>query len=283
MNSNNLVARLTEGDIAWAAGKREKALSSYLIASQIREGTPWQRAWASNALGVIYRFKGWKEKAKQQFNRTLSIDSGDTYAHGNLAYLALEAGLPEEANKLFQQTLEADPADEIARYFLSSSIANAEAPTDLAAEKGSGAKITVAVIPFALTGGNLQRLGVGEATAGLLASKLREQGALRVIPAETMAPLLQKRGIGVFQLSDSIAALNVGKILNADAVVHGSVQTFPHLLVTDIRVVNVKTQTLLDKEHAEVRGPNRFEKTAEQLSQGFLPYLKKLGLKGENR
>ncbi len=167
-NQQRVIALLTQGDIAFSMGEREKATAAYLQATQSdsRYKYQWQTALAYNALGVGYALEGTTAKARSAFARALQEDPQSAEAASNLGYLAWGEGNITQAKQWFDKALVLQPGDEITEIFLEWIAADGVLSRHpVRTEK-------ILIVPFSLGGGNLRRLGEGEMLAWRLANVL---------------------------------------------------------------------------------------------------------------
>jgi tetratricopeptide (TPR) repeat protein len=228
-SSANAIAFLVQGDIAFSLGAQEEAAKAYEQAAQTVTGQGWRNAVAYNALGVHYALRGMLTEARECFRSALHADSGSVEAYSNLGYLWWTEGNLSEARHAFEKVRDLRPTDELSRVFL-----EMIARDDVAAPRGSLGR-TVLVAPFAIGGGNLRRLGEGEAFAGELARHLsptvRPQTLNRgTIPSERREEFLQ----------DPAWLITKAKEKGATAVIWGELQSFSRKLVVHGQVSQVE-------------------------------------------
>jgi tetratricopeptide (TPR) repeat protein len=182
-NPQSVIALVTQGDIAFSMGERDKATAAYLRAAQGGSGRGWQTALAYNALGVSYALEGAREKAQSAFSRAFQEDAQSLEAASNLGYLAWREGNAAGAARWFEQAKALRPEDESTRILLEWR----ETDGEIGARTTSAPKILV--VPFSLGGGNLRRLGEGEALAWRLAQALSVTFPVELARQETVLRL----------------------------------------------------------------------------------------------
>jgi tetratricopeptide (TPR) repeat protein len=185
-NQQRVFALLTQGDIAFSMGEREKATAAYLQATRSDSKDKWQTALAYNALGVSYALAGATEKARSAFTQALQEDPQSVEAAGNLGYLAWVDGNLPEAKQWFAKARALQPNDELTQIFLDWLAAEGRLRTpSVRPEK-------ILLVPFSLGGGSLRRLGEGEMLAWRLANALSTTFSIEVVNREMIADIAQE-------------------------------------------------------------------------------------------
>jgi CHAT domain-containing protein/tetratricopeptide (TPR) repeat protein len=182
-NPHSVIALLTQGDLAFSMGDREKATAAYLQATQSENKQGWQAALAYNALGVSYALEGAKDKAQNAFARAFQEDIHSVDAASNLGYLAWITGNATAATRWLEKAKSLQPDDEYAQIFLEWRAADGKVRT----QATSAPKILL--VPFSPGGGNLRRLGEGEALAWRLAQALAVTFPVEIAQRETIPNL----------------------------------------------------------------------------------------------
>jgi tetratricopeptide (TPR) repeat protein len=182
-NPHSVIALLIQGDLAFSMGDREKAAAAYLQATQGENIKGWQAALAYNALGVSYAVAGEKDKAHSAFTRAFQEDAQSVEAASNLGYLAWMIGSAEEAKRWLEKAQALHPEDEPTRILLAWITATRVPSTQLVGTK----KILLA--PFSIGGGNLRRLGEGQAFAWQLTQTLTGTFSVEIAHHEAIAHL----------------------------------------------------------------------------------------------
>lgn len=272
INPHHTMAHLLQGDIHYTRGEMDKALKAYHLAAGATPLLPWQQARAHNAIGVVDSLRGTPEQAIQHFTKAVSIDPDFYDAYDNLGYLAWRQNRVDEARTYFEQARALHPADAVAGFFLAE-IASLTAHPGKPVQASSNDMPRLCILPLSLAGGNIKRLGEGATVAGLLAASVRNQGDFDVVELAALRRLLADQRIGFATLADSIAALNIGKLLKADVVVYGSALSFANTFSLDVRAVNVQTTELLTTAHLKTSGANRIRAAAHALGWQLIPLL----------
>lgn len=182
-NPHSVMALVIRGDLAFSMGDREKATAAYLQATQSEGGQGWQAATAYNALGVSYAAEGATDKAHGAFTHAFQEDAKSVEAASNLGYLAWITGNATEAKRWLKKAQALNPEDETTRTLLAWIAANGVLSTQAPGTK------KVLLVPFGIGGGNLRRLGEGEALAWQLAQALTRTFSVEIAHHEALATL----------------------------------------------------------------------------------------------
>jgi tetratricopeptide (TPR) repeat protein len=225
----NVIAFLIQGDIAFAMGAREQAAKAYEQAAQTATDQGWQNAWAYNALGAYCALKGRVTEARDCFHRALQADGSSAEAYSNLGYLWWMEGNWAEARRDFEKVQDLQPTDELSRVFLTM-LAGAQAPIS---QGSRGRRVLVA--PFTLGGGNLRRLGEGEAFASELARHLSTTVRPQTLNREALPPEQREEF-----LQDPAWLMTKAKESGATVVIWGELQSFSRKLVVHGQVSEVE-------------------------------------------
>ncbi|NOT55434.1 MAG: tetratricopeptide repeat protein, partial [Deltaproteobacteria bacterium] len=182
-NPRSVMALVIRGDLAFSMGDQEQATAAYLQATQSESGQGWQAATAYNALGVSYVVEGGTDKAHDAFTRAFQEDAQSVEAASNLGYLAWITGNATEAKQWLEKAQALNPGDETTRTLFAWITANGVLSTQASSAK------KILLVPFGIGGGNLRRLGEGEALAWQLAQALTGTFAVEIANHEALATL----------------------------------------------------------------------------------------------
>lgn len=160
------IALVIQGDIAFSLGDWQTARALYHQAAQAETLHGWTRAIAYNALGVVSAFTGMEGKARKYFHSALQADETSMEAYLNLGCLFWKDGKLSEAEQMLHKGLNLQPGDEQLHILLEIIAAQRSSSPLMSTEK----KIVIA--PFDVGGGNIRRLGMGEAFAWLLTRQI---------------------------------------------------------------------------------------------------------------
>lgn len=230
-NPHGVMALLTQGDLAFSMGDREKATTVYLQATHSEHAQGWQAAIAYNTLGVSYALEGAQEKARQAFTRAFHADPQSLAAASNLGYLAWITGNTTAATRWWEEATIIQPDDEYIRIFREWRAADGKVRTQATAPS------KILLVPFSLGGGTLRRLGEGEALAWQMAQALAGTFPVDISPRETLSSVLLED-----QEQAVIALRTVAKEKGATHLVWGEYQRFDSQLHVFVQIVSVEQE-----------------------------------------
>jgi TolB-like protein len=186
---------------------------------------------AYNALGVYLTLAGKGSEARGAFEQALMADNTSYEALANLGYLSWQAGDLRSAQRSFQEAHRIRADDELSRIFL-------EKITTKELEDAPGiVGSQVLIVPFAIMGGSLRRLGEGEALAEEVARRLPSPVSRQVATRKMLLARRQRES-----LDKTAAWLALAKEKGVAYVVFGELQSFSAKLVVHGQVGEVKTQ-----------------------------------------
>jgi tetratricopeptide (TPR) repeat protein len=255
-NAASVIALLIQGDIFFAMGEREKAADQYMGATKRRTQWGWQKALAYNALGVSYSLEGMSAKARNCFNEALLSDGGSFAAYSNLGYLSWREGNVQEAQRSFAKARDLQRDDELSQTF--AEMIGEKGSDDLT--KGVGEKVLI--MPFALGGGNLRRLGEGEALAWKLARHLPSSAQPEIVSQDL---LLEGRQGELLHSPEAL--VNLAREKGAAYIVWGELQSFITKLIIHGQVAEVKTGTVTRVSSVQEGTSGRLEAAAQVLAE----------------
>lgn len=263
-NQQRVVALLTQGDIAFSMGEREKATAAYLQATQSDSKYKWQTALAYNALGVSYALEGITEKARSAFVRAFQEDPQSVEAAGNLGYLAWAEGNITGAKQWFEKARALQPDDELTRIFLEWIAADGMLNMHpVRTEK-------ILIVPFSLGGGNLRRLGEGETLAWRLANGLSATFLVEIANREIIPDISQEDPAQIFT-----AVRTLAKQKGAAYIVGGEFQRLVLQVNVYGQIVNAEKDVTQRLSVTQEGGKTTITAAAQELASKISQYLEK--------
>jgi tetratricopeptide (TPR) repeat protein len=262
-NSKNMMAYVMRGDILFTEGRKEEALTEFYQAIEITDALDWQRARANNSLAICFLSDGKIEKSREYFQKALSLEPENSDTLFNLGVLSWRIDKKPDAKSFLKKVIDLNRNDELAQHYMEI-ISN---KPEIIVDKGSA---SILILPLSFDGGNLTRIGSGEVVTWVMEEKLEEGSNFNIISSYSLDVKTKSKNIGFHKLSDSITALNMGKVAKADYIIYGSYRNFQNTLQADVRAVNVKTTEILTIEHQETHGKNKIVNLAEILAKKII-------------
>jgi len=262
-NTKNVMSYVVQGDILFTEGKKDEALAEFYQALEITDALNWQKARVNNALAIGFFSDGSIEKSREYFQKAFALELKNSDTLFNLGVLSWKLDKKEDAKSFLKKVIDLNRNDEFAHYYMEIVSSKPEVNVD----KGSA---NILILPLSFDGGNLTRIGAGEAVAWVMEEKLEGSSNFNIISNYSLDVQTKSENIGFHKLSDSITALNMGKVAKADYIIYGSYRNFQNTLEVDIRVVNVKTTEILTIEHQKTHGKNKLVNLAEILAKKII-------------
>jgi len=103
---------LTElGFTQWTAGRLQEAMENFRLAVQIDPGLDKPHYY----MGVIYRTQKDLRSARAELEKAIELNPNNARALGNLAFVFLDLGKVERAERCIKKAIELDPADQLSK------------------------------------------------------------------------------------------------------------------------------------------------------------------------
>ncbi|MBV8084871.1 MAG: tetratricopeptide repeat protein [Chloroflexi bacterium] len=125
------------------------------------------------------------------------------------------------------------------------------------AAQGHAGKIRVAVLPFTTPEGATELRQYGEGTMDSLISGLRNVPQFIMVDRRRVANILKEQAFAQTGLVDPASAVKVGKILQAQVLVAGSIQSFNGQMRITANITDVESGEIKDSK--QVTGTNIFD------------------------
>ena len=215
------LALLIECDMRFSLGDKEKAGETYLQATRSAQGPRWAKASAYNALGVLKAMDGRPAEARVYFQSALREDSVNTEAHSNLAYLAWTEGKNDEAQQSLAKARDLQPEDELGKFL---SLVVTSSRFSRAPDKETP---KILLLPFTVGGGNVRRLGQGEALSWEILNQLPHSERAQSLRLDTLS---EEQREAVFD-QNAAAIIDIATEKKASVVVWGELQSFSQKMI----------------------------------------------------
>lgn len=255
-NTKNMMSYVIHGDILFAEGKKDEALTEYFQAIEIKDSLNWQKARANNALAIGFLSDGKIEKSSEYFQKALSLEPENSDTLFNLGVLSWRLDKENDARSFLRKAIDLNQDEELAHYYMEIISSKSEI------NEGKSSA-TILLFSLSFDGGHLTRIGEGAAIAWIIGQKLEEESDLKIINSFSLDAETKSMEIGFYKLSDSVTAMNIGKVAKVSYIIYGSYRIFENTLEVDIRVVNVKTTEIVTIEHHKTHGKKKINDLAE--------------------
>ncbi|UCH80762.1 MAG: tetratricopeptide repeat protein [Nitrospiraceae bacterium] len=261
---------LIEGDILYAQKKEKEAEEAYIRAVNAKEAEPYHEAARYNQRGRMYADAGQYEKARELYDKAVSIDpfyitgttnKGLTYEkEGNLD-MALESykkALSIDQNDTFAAVL-AKKAQELINlqnngdrkkrmdslvHDLAERFRTQQTDQKKKQDEWTSPPMILSFIDFHEKGGLSERDGFAAVLSTQLTDYLNASGRVKVVERALMESLLEELNLGSSDLADTETALKLGKVLAAKIIVTGSIYYLPQKTLLSLRLIDTETSSI---------------------------------------
>lgn len=218
------------------AGELDRAIATWL---KVRALAP-DDAVVHGGLGAAYLRRGLVELAVESLTEAVNRDPGTPAYRSNLAAAYAAQDQKNDALKQLYGALGDRPDDVLLQHQLQAAMGGAAA--------GTGGE--VAVLPFDVAGGAVERVGMGEMLASMASTAL-VNGGVGVVERARIDAVLAEQSLQRTSHVDPATAVQMGKVVGATSLITGTVAEFEGRLVFDVRRVDVKSGKVVQAAHAD--------------------------------
>lgn len=111
-----------------------------------------------------------------------------------------------------------------------------------------GKKISIAVIHFKTLNQKAQEIELGNLVSEMFTSKLVNSRAFKIIEREQLAKVVKEMEMNQTGFIDASDAVEVGKMLHADAIITGSVALLGNQIQINARIIEIESAFVLDAD-----------------------------------
>jgi len=261
---------LIEGDILYAQNKKKEAEEAYKRSVMAKEAEPYQEAARYNKLGRLYAYSGQYERARELYDKAISIDPYYITGTTNKGITYEKEGTLDKALEAYQQALAIEKNDTFALVLANKvqKLINLQTDTeskkrvdqlvsDLVARYNSQQEkpkiiedvwtsppMVMSFIDFQEKGGLSEKDGFSSVLATELTNHLNNSGRLQVVERVLIERLLEELNLGSSDLADTETALKLGKVLAAKIIVTGTVYHLPQKTLLSLRLIDTETSAI---------------------------------------
>ncbi len=259
-----------KGDILYARNKKKEAEEEYRQAVRKKSAAPYHDAVRYNQLGRIYANSGDYLKARELYDRAVSIDpyyiegttnKGLTYAKEGRWDKALEtyrkalaldgkdtfaAALAKKAAEMLSLQKDAERRKRIDKLVsdLAERFRNRKKAVAGSGDGWTSPPMVISFVDFREAGGLAERDGFSTVLMTQLADYLNASGRVRVVERVVMDRLLDELNLGSSDLADPDTALRLGRILAARLIGTGSIFYLPQTTLLNLRLIDTETSAI---------------------------------------
>jgi len=133
----------------------------------------------------------------------------------------------------------------------------------------NGVRPNLAVFTFDEITPQRPEQGLGASLAEMLTTALINSGSYRLIERKQLQKVLEEQALGQSGALDAETAVVVGKIMNIDAIVVGSISALANAVEADARILNVETGEAIAATHARAASADELRQMAEALAKNI--------------
>ncbi|NOZ69973.1 MAG: tetratricopeptide repeat protein [Deferribacteres bacterium] len=259
-----------KGDILYARNKKKEAEEEYRQAVQKKSAAPYHDAVRYNQLGRVYANSGDYLKARELYDRAVSIDpyyiegttnKGLTYAKEGRWDKALEtyrkalaldskdtfaAALAKRAAEMLSLQKDAERRKRIDKLVsdLAERFRNRKKAVAGSEDGWTSPPMVISFVDFREAGGLAERDGLSTVLMTQLADYLNASGRVRVVERVVIDRLLEELNLGSSDLADPETALRLGRILAARLIGTGSIFYLPQTTLLNLRLIDTETSAI---------------------------------------
>lgn len=287
---------LIEGDILYAQNKKKEAEEAYKRSIMAKEAEPYQEAARYNQLGRLYAYSGQYERARELYDKAISIDPYYITGTTNKGITYEKEGRLDKALEAYQQALAIEKNDTFALVLAKKvqKLINLQTDTerkkrvdqlvsDLVARYNSQQEkpkttedawtsqpMVMSFVDFQEKGGLSERDGFSSVLATELTNHLNNSGRLQVVERVLIERLLEELNLGSSDLADTETALKLGKVLAAKIIVTGTVFHLPQKTLLSLRLIDTETSAIPQVTIWQIESSDSLEKELFKLNREIL-------------
>jgi len=300
-NQENLYSHVIKGNIFLSQGKVDKAAAEYEKATQLTQGTDWQRAEAYNRLGRLYSAQHRVKEALALYSKAALYNPNSTEIYANQGILSERSGNLSEAISLYKKALRINPQDPIAMVLLKEATDkknlaedreksqridrlvaelikahHEKEEKDLATEedKWTSKPLTLFFLDFQKRGIPSYREGEDEYLLLKLTSQLQEEGNIHIVERVLLDKILEELKLSSSDLANPEIALKIGRIVAARLIATGSITRYGRKLQVSLRLIETETTTVKMAVIENAKREEDFDLLAEKIAQSIIEKLK---------
>jgi tetratricopeptide (TPR) repeat protein len=288
--------QVIKGDVLSALDKKKEAEVAYKAAVEKKEAEPYQEGVKYNQAGRLYANAGQYEKARELYDRALTIDPYYIEGTTNKGLTYEKEGKWDKALESYRQALALDKADVFANVLAKKvqEVIDLQKDTerkkrmdklvkDLAAryrtqqetkpkpeDTWTSPPMILSFVDFQEKGGLAERDGFSTILMAQLADHLNASGRVRVVERVLIERLLEELNLGSSDLADPGTALKLGKILAAKLIGTGSLYYLPQGTLMSLRLIDTETSAIPQVTTKQLGSQASLEKELFQLNRDIL-------------
>jgi len=285
-----------KGDLLYAQDKKKEAEAEYRQAVQKEVTETYQGAVKYNQLGRLYAKAGQYQKAREYYDRALTIDPYYIEGTTNKGITYEKEGNWDKALESYRQALILQKNDPFAEALAKKAqdMLNLQKDSerkkridqlvkDLAArfktqqetrpkleDTWTSPLMVLSFVDFQERGGLAERDGFSTVLMAQLADHLNTSGRVRVVERVLIERLLEELNLGSSDLANPETALKLGKVLAAKLIGTGSLFYLPQGTLLSLRLIDTETSAIPQVTNRQLGPQTALEKELFQINREIL-------------
>jgi tetratricopeptide (TPR) repeat protein len=285
-----------KGDILYAMNKKQEAEAEYQRAINKKEAEPYQEAIRFNQLGRLYASSGDYKKARELYDRAVTIDPYYIEGTTNKGLTYEKEGRWDKALESYRQALAIDRDDFFASVLLKKAqemidiqkdierkkrmdrlikelaerYRSQEKKDDKTEDSWTSRPMVLTFVDFQEKGGLAERDGFSTVLITQLSDLLNNSGRVKVVERVLIERLLEELNLGSSDLADPETALRLGKVLAAKLIGTGSILYLPQRTLLNLRFIDTETSAIPQVTTKQIDPYVSLEKELFQLNREIL-------------
>jgi len=261
---------LIEGDILYAQKNEKEAEEAYIRAVNAKEAEPYHEAARYNQRGRMYADAGQYEKARELYDKAVSIDPFYITGTTNKGLTYEKEGKLDQALESYKKALSVDQNDTFAAVLakkaqelinlqnnsekkkrmdglvndLAERFRSQQTTLKTKEDEWTSPPMILSFIDFHEKGGLSERDGFATVLSTQLTNYLNASGRVKVVERALMESLLDELNLGSSDLADTETALKLGNVLAAKIIVTGSIYYLPQKTLLSLRLIDTETSAI---------------------------------------
>jgi len=285
-----------KGDLLYAQDKKKEAEAEYQLALRKQKAEPYQEGLRYNQMGRYYASIGQFEKAREFYDRAITIDPYYIEGTTNKGITYEKEGKWDKALEAYRQTLALDKKDTFAVVLAKKAQEMLEIQKDterkkrldqlvkdLAARYRSQVEakpkvedtwtsppMILSFVDFQEKGGLAERDGFSSVLLSQLTEHLNNSGRVRVVERVLIERLLEELNLGSSELANPETSLKLGRVLAAKLIGTGSLYYLPQGTLLNLRLIDTETSAIPQVLTRQLASQTTLEKDLFQLNREIL-------------
>ena len=284
-----------KGDILSSQNRKKEAEAEYQAAVTRKSAEPYQDAVRYNKLGRFYASAGQQKKARELYDKAVTIDPYYIEGTTNKGLTYEKEGEWDQALKAYRQALVTDKNDLFAAVLARRAQEMLDLQKDTerskrmnqlvkelaerfrnlknekpAEDEWTSRPMILTFIDFEDKGGLTERDGFSTVLVSELTNYLNQSGRVKVVERALVERLLEELNIGSSELANQETTLKLGRVLAAKLIGTGSLYYLPQETLLTFRLIDTETSEIPQLTTEQLGPRMSIDKEMFQLNRDIL-------------